>query len=154
MKMIVTATSRIGPFNSVEQTENGWLANGEVEYQTTVIGDAHIEEAIESDMPQPLIVVNPRHITKLAFRNRFGQSEKVEIELAACDSPSGTTDQRTLAAGVRASLADLAAAAYIDLDREDTRAGVVALETWGILAAGRALEILDAEIQAVERFMG
>jgi hypothetical protein len=44
------------------------------------------------------------------------------------------------------------AATFIDLDRADTREGVQALETAGILTAGRALQILDDPIQDFEAY--
>lgn len=93
----------------------------------------------------------PRRITKLAFRNRFTVAEKVAIDLASIDDPSSGAAARQQAAAVRVSLADAAAATYIDLSRDDTRAGVLFLESAGILSAGRAVEILDAEIADSER---
>lgn len=104
-------------------------------------------EARANAQPQP----TARHITKLAFRNRFTQAEKVGIELASIDDPAAATATRQQSAGLRASLADLAAADYIDLDRPDTRAQVQGLETNGLIGAGRALEILDAAILDTER---
>ena len=59
--------------------------------------------------------------------------------------------QRQLAASVRVMQRQVGEASYIDLDRADTRAGVQQLEAAGLLAAGRALEILDAVIQDIER---
>lgn len=98
---------------------------------------------IRDDQPAPAL----RHITELAFINRFTDAEAVAIDLASI----GATAQ---AASVRRYLKKVDAATYIDLDREDTRAGVQALETAGLLAAGRALEILDAPVQESERFKG
>lgn len=82
-------------------------------------------------------------ITKLAFRNRFTPTEKAGIELASLDNPSATLQARMAAASLRANNADIAAASYIDLMRLDTRAGVQALESFGLIAAGRAAAILD-----------
>lgn len=90
-------------------------------------------------------------ITKLAFRNRFTGPEKVAIEFAGLDDPAAPMPQRLQAATLRANQADLAAATFVDTAREDTRAGVQMLETAGLLAEGRALEILDAEIMPEER---
>ena len=98
--------------------------------------------------PEP---VEDTRITRLAFRNRFTQAEKVMLEIAALDNPAATMPQRQQAAALRAALADTAAATFIDLSRAETRAGVQMLETAGLLAAGRALEILDAEITPEER---
>ncbi len=101
--------------------------------------------------PEPAPAPGLRHITKLAFRNRFTQAEKVTMEIAALDNPAATMPQRQQAAALRANLADTAAATFIDLQRADTRTGVLSLEAAGLLAAGRALEILDTPIQPGER---
>lgn len=103
-----------------------------------------------ADLPAP---VNTR-ITKLAFRNRFTSAEKAKIEMAAIDNPSASAQDRLASAGVRATLADQRDAEYIDLSREDTRQGVVDLETYGILSAGRTLEILDTPVSDVEVHKG
>jgi hypothetical protein len=96
-------------------------------------------------------VVVDRCVTRLAFRKRFTQGEKIAIELAALDDPAAPQEQRTRAAALRVDMKDTDAATYIDLDRQDTREGVLALELLGLLDEGRALEILDAEIQPLER---
>jgi hypothetical protein len=93
----------------------------------------------------------PRKITKLAFRNRFTAAEKVTMEMAALDNPAASMAQRQQAAMLRVNLADTVAATWIDLSRADTRAGVQILEAAGLLAAGRALVILDAPVLPEER---
>lgn len=90
-------------------------------------------------------------ITRLAFRNRFTQPEKVMLELAGLDDPTAPMAKRQQAAAIRVYLADVAASAFVDLARADTRAGVQSLEAAGLLAPGRALQILDAPVQAHER---
>lgn len=90
-------------------------------------------------------------ITRLAFRNRFTSAEKVALEIAQLDNPAAAMPARAQAAALRSSQADLAAATFVDLQRPDTRAGVQMLEAGGLLAAGRALEILDAPVQPDER---
>lgn len=93
-----------------------------------------------------------RHMTVLAFRNRFTKSEKVRIELAAIDDPAADMAQRERAAVVRVGQADLAAATYVDVDRLSTRDDVQTFESMGLLdAPGRAMAILDDEIQPHER---
>ena len=82
-------------------------------------------------------------ITRLAFLSRFTDEEAVALDLA---SIGATVEAATL----RRYMAKVNAANFIDLSREDTRAGVLALESIGILAEGRALEILDAPIQPEE----
>ena len=89
----------------------------------------------------------PRCITRLAFLSRFSDAEAVAIDLASI----GATPQ---AAGMRRYISKVNAATYIDLDRADTRAGVQALEASGVLAAGRALQILDAPVQPEEGWRG
>lgn len=90
-------------------------------------------------------------ITRLAFRNRFTQPEKVMLELAGLDDPTAPMAQRQQAAAIRVHLADVAVSVFVDLARTDTRAGVQSLEAAGLLAPGRALQILDAPVQAHER---
>lgn len=93
----------------------------------------------------------PWQITRLAFRNRFTMVEKAGLEMAGLDDPGAPMSQRQQAAMLRAYLADVAAATFIDLQRPDTRAGVEQLEALGLLAEGRAAEILDAPVQPAER---
>ena len=88
-----------------------------------------------------------RRITNLAFISRFSDAEAIAIDLASI----GATVQ---AASMRRYLNKTNAATYIDLDRADTRAGVLALESAGILASGRALVILDTEPTEEERYKG
>jgi hypothetical protein len=99
--------------------------------------------------PAPVVVL--RHITRLAFRARFTAPEKVALEIASLDNAAAAMPARQQAAALRVYLADVANAAYVDLDRADTRAGVQSLEALGLLAAGRALQILDSEITNAER---
>lgn len=96
-------------------------------------------------------VVIDRRVTRLAFRKRFTQAEKIAIELVALDDPAAPQEQRTRAAALRVDMKDTDSATFIDLDRTDAREGVRALELLGLLDDGRALEILDAEIQPEER---
>lgn len=98
-----------------------------------------------------LTIYPDSRITKLAFRNRFTLGEKVMLELAALDDPSAAMPARQQAAALRANLADTAAATFIDLIDASTRAGVQMLEAAGLLAEGRALEILDAPVNQSER---
>ena len=84
-----------------------------------------------------------RQITVLAFRHRFTMGERVAITYAG-------KQNSVQGASIQSYLDDVQAASYIDLDRPDTRDGVLAMETGGLLGAGRALEILDAPIQSNE----
>lgn len=104
--------------------------------------------------PPPVAVPSERRMTKLAFRNRFSATEKENIELASCDNPAAPTEQRRLAASLRANLADQRDARYISPDRDDTRTGVFKLEQFGLIGPGRALEILDAPISEAEAYRG
>lgn len=62
-------------------------------------------------------------LTRLAFRLRFTQAEKIAIEMAALDNPAAPLQQRMMAAALRADLADTAVSLYIDTERTETRAG-------------------------------
>lgn len=92
----------------------------------------------------PSVNNEQRHITQLAFLNRFTDAEAVAIDLASI----GATVQ---AASLRRYMQKVNAAKFIDLNRTDTRAGVQALEAAGLLASGRAALILDAPIADSER---
>ena len=125
-------------------------------YPATAFGDAVVEI---KDYTPPAPIPEPpapevRHITKLAFRNRFTMKEKVAIELAGNINPNDPVQKQQLAATVRASNADIAASSYIDLDRQETRAGVKSMEAFGLLATGRADEILDSPVQDFEWHKG
>lgn len=101
--------------------------------------------------PEPGTPSTPtRAITYWAFRKRFTHAERVGLELAALDDPTATPAARQAAAAVRVYLADAAAARWIDLGDEDTRLGAQALEAMGLLAVGRAVEILDAPVLPAE----
>ena len=99
----------------------------------------------------PVLSKINRRITVLAFRNRFSMNEKVAIELASADNPSADMQTRVLSATLRSFLSDAYKATYIDLDRPDTRGGIMSLEQFGILTSGRALIILDAPVTELER---
>ena len=76
------------------------------------------------------------------------------IELAGAYNPADPIQKQQLAATVRVSNKDTEASTYIDLDRPDTRAGVKSMEDFGLLAVGRADEILDSPVQDFERYKG
>jgi hypothetical protein len=122
------------------------------------LSNAFIAEEVSEAVPAPddeqPVYAGSWHITKLAFRNRFTQAEKVAIEIAGLDNPAASMPQRAQAAALRASQQDVAVATFIDLKRADTRAGVQTLEAAGLLAAGRAAVILDTEPVAEELFNG
>lgn len=94
----------------------------------------------------------PRHITRRSFTNRFTTLEEAAIDLASIDNPAGTQEQRIQAAVLRAQRRKVSESPYVDLDLQQTRAGVQALEDAGLLTEGRALQILDAPVQAHERY--
>lgn len=139
------------------------VVSGIVDADTSVVWDGHDHSAYANfrlafvraggEYPLPP-EADPTvwHLTKLAFRNRFLQAEKVGIDLASIDNPQASIDQRMLAAALRTHQADMAAATYIDLKRPDTRAGVLVLEQYGLIAAGRAAQILDTLPTEIERY--
>ena len=125
------------------------------------IGKLHNAEASAAagtpvfvDAPAQPLGDSPRRITKLAFRNRFTKAEKAGIEFATLDDPTAPIAQRQQAAALRADLKDQEQATFINLDDEDTRTGVLTLEAAGLIAAGRAVEILDAPVQDKEHHTG
>lgn len=83
-------------------------------------------------------------LTQFQFRSRFTTAEKVNIELASLDQPSAEPAQRAQAATLRVLMADMSSAEFVDLTLPATIQGVMALESFGLIAPGRAAEILDA----------
>ncbi len=132
-------------------------ANGDGSVYEDIVWDAGLplpsKEALDAWIASNAQAASTK-ITVLAFRNRFTQAEKIAIDLASIDNPTGTTQQRQLAATLRVMNADIAVATFIDLSRADTRAGVQALETYGIIGTGRASAILDTVPAAIELYKG
>ena len=84
-----------------------------------------------------------RRITILAFKQRLTAAERKAIRAAA------KTDEDV------EDFVDLCdSATFIDLSRADTQAYVQALEAASLLGAGRAAQVLQAEIRADERIGG
>jgi len=133
------------------------ILDGETVINTIIADEAFAEQhypgawRLAADQEESAAPTMSQHLTRLAFRNRFTSAEKVALEIAALDDPAAAMPARQQAAAVRAYLADVAAATYIDLGREDLRSGVMALEAMGLLATGRGLEILDTPIERHER---
>lgn len=92
-----------------------------------------------------------RHISGLAFRRRFTKSERAAVEWAAVDKPDRPDAERQMAAALRADIKDQEQARFIDLNDPDLIGGVVSLETYGLIAVGRAAEIIDSPVQDAER---
>ena len=120
--------------------------------QTTTPGELRANwtgyEWIEREYTAPTVEVSAppyygRIITRLAFLNRFTDAEAIAIDLASI----GATVQ---AAALRRANAKISAAEEIQLDLPETRAGVLALETAGLIASGRAAQILDSPVQSHE----
>ena len=109
------------------------------------IGWHYDGEAFTAPVPESPPAQDTR-ITRLAFRKRFTQAEKVALEIAALDDPSATPAQRAQAAALRAYLKDVDAAQFIDLADAHVAAGVHTLEAAGLLAAGRTAEIINAPV--------
>lgn len=156
MKQLLSeAGDKIAFSESFELINDYWIDADGAKYPMSVVGGGC---KVEDYTPPPPVIEPPapevRHITKLAFRSRFTMKEKVAIELAGNINPNDPAQKQQLAATVCASNADVAASIYIDLDRPDTRAGVKSMEDFGLLAAGRAAEILDNPVQDFERYNG
>ena len=133
-KQVVVAVSQLA--DAIDRPDMIALSS----YDTSIIGkryEAGEFFVVEQPADEPVIQTQ---ITRLAFLSRFTDEEAVALDLA---SIGATTEAATL----RRYQSKVNAASFIDLSREDTRANVLALEPMGILAEGRALEILDAPIQ-------
>ena len=123
--------------DSVERAQQ-FYPDYEIIEQPDGIGPGFIRIDGVWEAPEPIVEPEDRKITRLAFMNRFTDNEAIAIDLASI----GATPQ---AAFMRLYQSKVAAATFIDLS---------ALETAGILAQGRALEILDGPIGDHEKPTG
>lgn len=144
-------------FNVIRKSDNKLIytysAESPIEWEGMSFLDfEHVEVATVTVENEP--VVQPVKITKLAFRNRFKPEEKIQLELASKDDPTSTSNKRKASAVIRVYLDDVNSASFIDLNRVDTRQGVMALEASGLIGSGRALEILNTPPTEEEIYNG
>lgn len=93
--------------------------------------------------PEPEPEVVDMRITKLAFKQRFTQDERIAIRAASETIPQVYDFQ------------DLVnSATFIDLSRPDTIAAVNAIEQLGLIEAGRASIILGPPVEEIEQYRG
>lgn len=111
----------------------------------------HSYDPATGEFTPPAAPAEARHITPLAFRRRFTKAERAAVEWAAVDKPDRPEAERQMAAALRADLKDQEQAKFIDLDDPDLIEGVATLEAYGLIAEGRATEILSAPVQVGER---
>ncbi|MCX8003427.1 MAG: hypothetical protein N2688_00475 [Burkholderiaceae bacterium] len=114
----------------------------------------HVQVVEPPAPPPPPAPATPTRITKLSFRQRFLQSERVAIEIASLDNPAADMSVRAQAATLRTYLKDIDAASHVDLNFPATRAGVQMLEAVGLIGVGRAAVILDTPPSADEVWNG
>lgn len=112
--------------------------------------------------PEAKEFANPprkRWLTKLAFDSRFTMAEAAKLKVQQM-LPPRLPDETDAAYAARANVpaqlqvmqSRLNMATYIDLDRADTQQSVQLLEQLGLIAAGRAAQILGDPIAPYEYF--
>lgn len=89
-------------------------------------------------------------ISRIAFRNRLTDDEKINIELAALDIPNGQPAARRKQAKLRVLKEDVLSASKIDLSDARFIAAVNEMESEGLLGSGRAQAILTAPVREDE----
>lgn len=97
---------------------------------------AFIGQYQRAQAPAPLPVI--RVVTKLAFRRKFPMAERIAFDNFAANT--NLTDEQK--ATLQTIAKDFELAGEIDMDDPDTASGLAYLESCGIIAAGRAAEIL------------
>lgn len=90
--------------------------------------------------PAPVVVVEARHITKLALAVRLGVTVEVAIETAAATDPV-----------VRVLLGRVSKAAYVDLDDPMLEYGLRVFVDKGLMTAEQVTEVLGAAVLEAER---
>jgi hypothetical protein len=93
--------------------------------------------------PDAVEPVADMRITKLAFKQRFTQAERIAIREAVQTVPE-VYDFEDL----------VNSASFIDLARPDTIAAVHYIEAGGLIAEGRAVEILSPPVTEIEQYRG
>jgi hypothetical protein len=88
-------------------------------------------------------VVSGTRITKQKFKLRLAQAERIAIREAAKANATVFDFQDLLDSG-----------SHVDLSDSVLIAGLAAMEQFGLIAAGRAQEILSAPITETERYEG
>ena len=117
---------------------------GLVQSDTAQISNLYVNgEFVAPGTSVPIPVVPLPYLTKLAFRNRFTQAEKEALYTA----------KKTNVA-IEVFIDDINNATYVNPFRVDTINGVWGLEQAGLLAAGRAKQILTADVLPDERWTG
>lgn len=148
----------------IDESAPGWVETGtgfvyddagnrlnrNLSYRTT--DTAPPQPAWYVPTPPPPIEPDTRRrlIKRWAFRERFTDAELVAIERAALDVPTATDAARNRSARLRVLLQRMASDEHIDIERPTLRALVQALETFGVLGAGRAAQVLDLNVSEEE----
>lgn len=83
------------------------------------------------------------HLTTLEFLRRLTMAEEAAIDIASIDDPAGTPEERMQQATLRAAMRRLMAAEYVDMADAELIGLLAMLESVGLLAAGRAAEIIE-----------
>lgn len=93
----------------------------------------------------------PRHITPHALRRRFTVVERTALEWAVVDRAEADEADRLNAATLRSLLKDIEQARQLDLDDPELADSLRRFEAFGLIAAGRAQEILAGPVLAHEQ---
>lgn len=94
--------------------------------------------------------VKNNRLSPLAFLRRFTDEERARFERDSVDDPNDPEEKRLKAARLRMYMDDYKLASYVRLDDPRTIAGVKGLEEAGIIAKGRAKEVLQTPIKDSE----
>ena len=129
-------------------------------YETSVLGrrwtGTHWEDVAQALPEAPAPSVAPRepalrHIIPQALRRRFTVVERTALEWAVVDRAEAGEAERMNAATLRSLLKDIEQARRIDLDDPELADSLRRFEAFGLIAAGRAQEILGGPVQAHEQ---
>ena len=102
-------------------------------------------------MTAPITYIPPRAIKRAAFFKRFTDAELEDMEFLALDDTTAGAAVRRQKARLRMILSIIRAMELVDLDDARLIAWVTLMETRGLLAAGRANEILNTDPSITEQ---
>ena len=126
--------------------------------ENTIIADLAFVQAVYPGrwrvVAEPASPAEPEaknnRLSPLAFLRRFTDEERVRFDLSSIDDPNDPEDKRKRAAQLRMFEGDYKLASYVRLDDPRTMAGVKGLEALGIIAKGRAKEVLETPARPEE----
>ena len=146
---VANATDRSTPIDPVNQS----LTTTDGVLRANWTGLKWVDRPYWTPAPVSVDPFSDGRITAIAFRERFTQVERTDLEMAMRDLTTDTNNQRKTAAKLRWNLYDQGVSTYINLNKSRIRDWVTDLGVAGIITPARASEIINAPITDHELYV-